>query len=155
MGDEPQARGLARFLGDLERDGVLPRTVLYNLNPADNALFATMAGTFARPGVESLVQWGVPWWFNDHEAGMRRQLDTLAEVGALATFVGMLTDSRSILSMTRHELFRRVLCAKLGDDVAAGRIPGDRPALAGIVHDISVGNARRFFGLPDGTTGPG
>jgi glucuronate isomerase len=153
MGDEPQAGGLARFLGELEREGVLPRTVLYNLNPADNALFVTMAGAFARPGVESLVQWGVPWWFNDHEAGMRRQLDTLAEVATLATFVGMLTDSRSILSMTRHELFRRVLCAKLGDDVAAGRIPDDRGWLATVVRDVSVGNAHRFFGLPDDVPG--
>lgn len=150
MGDAPQARGLARFLGDLERDGVLPRTVLYNLNPADNALFAAMAGAFARPGVQSLVQWGVPWWFNDHETGMRRQLDELGQVGTLGTFVGMLTDSRSILSMTRHELFRRVLCAKLGDDVRAGRIPDDREHLSTVVHDLSVGNACRFFGLrPD------
>jgi glucuronate isomerase len=149
MGDEHQARGLARFLGDLEAEGTLPRTVLYNLNPADNALFVTLAGAFARPGVESLVQWGVPWWFNDHEAGMRHQLDELAQVGMLATFVGMLTDSRSILSMTRHELFRRVLCGKLGDDVAAGRIPDDRDALGAVVRAISVDNACRFFGLPD------
>jgi glucuronate isomerase len=149
MGDEPQAAGLARFLGDLERDGALPRTVLYNLNPADNALFVALAGAFARPGVEGLVQWGVPWWFNDHEAGMRHQLDELAQVGVLAGFVGMLTDSRSILSMTRHELFRRVLCAKLGDDVAAGRIPDDRAWLGEVVRAVSVGNAQRFFGLPD------
>lgn len=148
MGDERQASGLARFLGGLEAEGSLPRTVLYNLNPADNALFVAMAGAFARPGVESLVQWGVPWWFNDHEAGMRHQLDELAQVGMLATFVGMLTDSRSILSMTRHELFRRVLCAKLGDDVAAGRVPDDRDWLASVVRAISVGNAHRFYGLP-------
>lgn len=147
MGDERQAAGLVRFLGALEAEGVLPRTVLYNLNPADNALFATLAGAFARPGVESLVQWGVPWWFNDHEAGMRRQLDDLAQIGQLAGFVGMLTDSRSILSMTRHELFRRVLCAKLGDDVAAGRIPNDPDHLAGVVRDLSVDNAHRWFGL--------
>jgi len=126
---------------------VLPRTVLYNLNPADNALFVAMAGAFARPGVEALVQWGVPWWFNDHEAGMRRQLDELAQVSQLAGFVGMLTDSRSILSMTRHELFRRVLCAKLGDDVAAGRVPDDPDLLGTLVRGISVDNAVRFFGL--------
>lgn len=148
MGDERQAPGLVRFLGGLEADGDLPRTVLYNLNPADNALFAALAGAFARPGIEALVQWGVPWWFNDHEAGMRHQLDELAQVGQLAGFVGMLTDSRSILSMTRHELFRRVLCAKLGDDVAAGRIPDDRDWLATVVRRISVDNAHRFFGLP-------
>jgi len=82
--DERQAPGLARFLGDSERDGVLPRTVLYNLNPADNALFATMAGAFSRPGVSPLVQWGPPWWFNDHESGMRRHLDDLSQMGQLA-----------------------------------------------------------------------
>lgn len=155
MGDERQALGLARFLGDLEAEGCLPRTVLYNLNPADNALFVAMAGAFARPGVESLVQWGVPWWFNDHEAGMRRQLDELGHVGTLATFVGMLTDSRSILSMTRHELFRRVLCGKLGDDVTAGRIPDDRDHLGAVVHDLSVGNACRFFGIRPDLVAPG
>ncbi len=84
-----------------------------------------MAGAFSRPGVESLVQWGPPWWFNDHEQGMRRQLDELGQVGLLAGFVGMLTDSRSILSMTRHELFRRVLCDAIGRDVDEGRIPAD------------------------------
>jgi len=148
MGDERQAPGLARFLGDLEADGALPRTVLYNLNPADNALVVAMAGAFARPGVASLVQWGVPWWFNDHEAGMRHQLDELGQVGQLAGFVGMLTDSRSILSMTRHELFRRVLCAKLGDDVAAGRIPDDRAWLATVAFQARRRKRRDVTILP-------
>lgn len=149
MGDRPQAQGLVRFLGALEASDSLPRTILYNLNPADNALFVTMAGGFARPGVESLVQWGPPWWFNDHEDGMRRQLDELAQIGQLAGFTGMLTDSRSILSMTRHELFRRVLCDKLGNDVAAGRIPGDEEWLAAVVRNLCADNACRFFGLAD------
>ncbi len=148
MGDERQANGLSRFLGGLERDGALPRTVLYNLNPADNALFAAMAGAFARPGVSGLVQWGPPWWFNDHEDGMRRQIDDLSQIHQLAGFIGMLTDSRSILSMTRHELFRRVLCDALGSDVDAGRIPADLPWLGAVVRDISVSNAVRFFGFP-------
>ena len=148
MGDERQAPGLARFLGDLERDGTLPRTVLYNLNPADNALFATIAGAFSRPGVGAIVQWGPPWWFNDHEQGMRRQLDDLSQIGQLAGFVGMHTDSRSILSLTRHELFRRVLCDAIGRDVDEGRIPADLDWCSTVVRSICIDNAVRFFSLP-------
>ena len=140
--------GLARFLGGLERDEALPRTVLYNLNPADNALFAAMAGAFARPGVGSLVQWGPPWWFNDHEQGLRRQLDDLSQIGQLAGFIGMQTDSRSILSMTRHELFRRVLCDAVGRDVDEGRIPADLDWCSTVVRDLCVDNAVRYFALP-------
>lgn len=147
IGDDRQGPGLIRFLGDCERGGTLPRTILYNVNPADNALFATVAGAFNRPRVRSLVQWGPPWWFNDHEGGMRRHLDSLSEVGRLADFVGMHTDSRSILSMTRHELFRRVLCDVIGRDVDEGRIPPDADQLASVVHDVCVGNARDFYGL--------
>ena len=148
MGDERQANGLARFLGGLEHDGSLPRTVLYNLNPSDNALFAAMAGAFGRAGVSALVQWGPPWWFNDHEDGMRRQIDDLSQIHQLGGFIGMLTDSRSILSMTRHELFRRVLCDAIGADVDAGRIPADLDWLGSVVRDICVENAVRFFGFP-------
>jgi glucuronate isomerase len=147
MGDDRQAGGLARFLADLERADSLPRTVLYNLNPADNALFATMAGAFARPGVAGLVQWGPPWWFNDHEGGMRHQLDDLSQIGQLGSFIGMLTDSRSILSMTRHELFRRILCDIIGRDVHAGTIAGDIEPLGRLVRAVSVDNARGFFGF--------
>jgi glucuronate isomerase len=110
-----------------------------------------VAGSFSRPGVASLVQWGPPWWFNDHEQGLRRQLDDLSQIGRLADFVGMVTDSRSLLSMTRHELFRRVLCDVIGRDVEAGRIPADLDLLADVVEDVCVGNAVRFYGLP----GPG
>jgi glucuronate isomerase len=148
IGDERQGPGLARFLGELERSATLPRTILYNVNPADNALFAAMAGAFSRPGVESLVQWGPPWWFNDHEQGLRRQLDDLSQIGRLAGFAGMLTDSRSILSMTRHELFRRVLCDTIGRDVDDGRIPADLDLCSTVVRDVCVDNAVRFFSLP-------
>lgn len=148
MGDERQAPGLARFLGELERDGILPRTILYNLNPADNALFATIAGAFSRPEVGSIVQWGPAWWFNDHERGIRRQLDALSEIGQLAGFVGMHTDSRSILSMTRHELFRRVLCDAIGQDVDEGRIPADLDWCSTVVRGICIENALGFFSLP-------
>jgi glucuronate isomerase len=152
MGDERQAPGMARLLGSLEEQGMLPRTVLYNLNPSDNALFAAMAGAFSRPGVESHVQWGPPWWFNDHEQGLRRQLDDLSQIGQLAGFVGMLTDSRSILSMTRHELFRRVLCDAVGRDVDEGRIPADLDWCSAVVRGICVDNAVRYFSLPDAWT---
>jgi glucuronate isomerase len=147
MGDEPQAAGLARLLGTLEAGGILPRTVLYNLDPADNALFASIAGAFSRPGVAALVQWGPPWWFNDHESGIRRQLDDLGQIGLLSGFVGMVTDSRSLLSLTRHELFRRILCDALGRDAEAGRIPADRGLLDPLVAAVCVGNVVRFFGL--------
>ena len=149
MGDERHALGLARLLGDLESRNELPRTVLYNLNPADNALFATMSGAFSRPGVESLVQWGPPWWFNDHEAGMRRQLEDLGHIGQMAGFIGMLTDSRSILSMTRHELFRRILCDVIAREVTDGRYPGDMEYLAVLTKDVCIGNAVRYFGFPE------
>ena len=142
----PASRGCSRAL---ERDGALPRVVLYNANPRDNAIFASIAGAFSRPGVASLVQWGPPWWFNDHEDGIRRQLDDLSSIGQLAGFIGMVTDSRSLLSMTRHELFRRVLCDAIGSDVEEGRIPDDPARLAGIVEDVCFGNAVRFFGLAD------
>lgn len=146
--DERQAPGLARLLGGLDASGRLARTVLYNSNPADNALFAAMAGTFSRSGVPSPVQWGPPWWFNDHEDGMRQHLRLLGAVGQLAGFVGMVTDSRSLLSFTRHELFRRVLCDVLGAGAETGRIPADHEWLSGVVGDICAGNAVAYFGFP-------
>jgi glucuronate isomerase len=145
--DIRQEPGLVRLLANLEREGTLPRTVLYNANPADDTLFATVAGAFSRPGVAQLVQWGPPWWFNDHEDGMRRQLDELSRTGRLAGFTGMVTDSRSLLSMTRHELFRRILCDTLGRDVDAGLIPADVDLLSEIVRAVCVDNAVTWFGL--------
>ncbi len=153
VGDARQIPGLSRLLAGLEAAGHLPRTVLYNLNPADNPAFAVLAGAFSAPGVAPLVQWGPPWWFNDHEAGLRRQLDDLSQVGPLAGFVGMVADSRSLLSFTRHELFRRVLCDVLGRDVEEGRIPPDLDWLSTVVADVCGGNARRFYGLGGGPTG--
>ena len=148
MGDERQAPGLARFLGGLEQQGTMPRIILYNLNPADNDVFAAIAGAFSRPGVGSIVQWGPAWWFNDHEQGIRRQLDNLSETGQLAGFVGMHTDSRSILSMTRHELFRRVLCDAIGQDVDEGRIASDLEWCSTVVRRLCIENALSLFSLP-------
>lgn len=144
--DVRQEPGLRRLLAGLESAGCLPRTVLYNLNPADDAVFATLAGAFSRPGVPGLVQWGPPWWFNDHEEGIRRHLATLSAVGQLGAFVGMVTDSRSVLSMVRHEVFRRVLCDVVGRQVDEGRLPDDRPWLSHLLNDVCCGNARRYLG---------
>ncbi len=147
VGDERHGPGLIRLLASLEAGNALPRTVLYNANQADNELFATVAGVFSRGGIDTLVQWGPAWWFNDHERGMRRQLDVLSESGLLAGYMGMVADSRSLLSMSRHEIFRRVLCDEIGRDVDNGRIPRDLDGLAGLVRNICVGNAARYFGV--------
>ena len=144
--DVAQEPGLRRFLAGLESEGSLPRTVLYNLHPGDDAVFATLAGAFSRPGVRGLVQWGPPWWFNDHEEGIRRHLAALAAVAPLGGFVGMVTDSRSLLSMVRHEVFRRILCDALGRLVEEGRLPDDPAGLSELVADVCAGNARRFLG---------
>ena len=140
VGDTVFAAALGTFLGDLEEMDALPRTVLYNLNPADNAVFAAMAGNFAPQ-----VQYGAAWWFNDHLRGIERQLDELMEAGALAASVGMLTDSRSLTSFVRHEFFRRILCRKLGRLAEEGLYPDDEVALGRIVQDVCYGNATRFF----------
>jgi glucuronate isomerase len=148
VGDERQGPGLARLLATNEAGGRLPRTVLYNMNPADNAVFASMAGSFSRAGVPSFVQWGPPWWFNDHEQGIRRHLGDLAQMGQMAGFAGMAADSRSILSMTRHEVFRRVLCDFVGRSVEKGGVQLGGPELSGIVRNICVDNAISYFGFP-------
>ncbi len=149
--DTPQGPGLAAFLGEAAGRGHLPQTILYNLNPADNHLFATMCGNFqglnkaAGPGH---VQWGSAWWFNDQRNGMREQIDVLSNVGLLRHFVGMLTDSRSLLSYPRHEVFRRVLCDAVGRDADAGELPDDPQLLGGLVEAVCFGNAKRYFGMP-------
>ena len=131
---------LSAFLGGLEADGLLPKTILYNLNPADNMVLSTMAGNFAPQ-----VQFGAAWWFNDQLRGMRAQLDELLETNALAASVGMLTDSRSFTSFVRHEYYRRILCARLGELVESGQYPNDMAALGEIVQDVCYRNACRFI----------
>ena len=125
IGSDPQGPGLFAQLAAFERAGSLPSTVLYNVDAADNALFATVAGAFARDDGRPTVRWGPAWSFNDHERGLRNQLELLGAQGVLGTFIGMHTDSRSWLSMTRHELYRRVLCDVLGQGVARGTVPED------------------------------
>ena len=147
IGDQPQAAALARYLDRLDQDDCLPKTVLYNLNPADNYLFGTMIGNFQDGTVPGKIQFGSGWWFLDQKDAMEWQLNALSNLGLLSRFVGMLTDSRSFLSYPRHEYFRRILCNLIGRDVANGELPRDMGLLAQIVRDICYGNARDYFGL--------
>jgi len=142
------ARPLARYLDRLEGEGMLPKTILFCLNPADHAVLATIAGCFSAEGIRGKVQLGAAWWFNDQKQGMEDHLRTLTSMGLLANFVGMLTDSRSFLSFPRHEYFRRILCAMLGSAVEAGELPEDYDLLGGIVRDVCWNNAERYFGIP-------
>jgi glucuronate isomerase len=137
--------GLCRFLDDLEQEGCLPRTILYPLNPADFAALATLTGSFAEDGVRGKIQLGPAWWYNDHALGIRQHLDALASYGLLSTFLGMTTDSRSLLSMVRHEYFRRVLCDWLGDQVLAGSLPEDDQLLGPLVRGVCHDNACRWL----------
>ncbi len=147
IGDFPQAIALARFLNRLDADGQLPKTIVYNLNPADNEAFATVIGSFQDGSIAGKMQLGSAWWFLDQLDGMRKQLDALSNMGLLARFVGMLTDSRSFLSFSRHEYFRRLLCNLLGEDVERGRLPNDRALLGALVEDVCFRNARDYFGF--------
>jgi glucuronate isomerase len=147
VGDYRQGPGLIKILGEISARNKLPKTVIYNLNPADNALFAAMCGNFFEGGVPGKMQFGSGWWFLDQNFGIRAQLDSLSALGLLANFVGMLTDSRSLMSYTRHEYFRRILCDVIGSDVEKGLIPADMEALGNMVEDISHRNAERYFGL--------
>ncbi|MBR3001309.1 MAG: glucuronate isomerase [Oscillospiraceae bacterium] len=131
---------LAAFLGKLKENGSLPKTLLYNLNPADNGVLSSLAVDFAPD-----VQYGAAWWFSDHWRGIRAQLDELMESGALASSVGMLTDSRSFTSFVRHEYYRRILCQRIGELVESGMYPADMDTLGKIVEDICYFNAERFF----------
>ena len=147
MGDFSQARTLSGFLNELDSTDQLAKTVLYNLNPADNEVFATMAGNFNDGSIKGKVQFGSGWWYLDQKDGMENQMNTLSNMGLLSCFVGMLTDSRSFLSFPRHEYFRRILCNLIGNDVANGELPADEKWLGKIVSDISYHNAKEYFGL--------
>ena len=147
IGDYPQADALGVYLDTLDREGALPRTIVYNLNPADNHVFATMIGNFQDGRIPGKIQFGSGWWFLDQEDGMRAQMDALSNAGLLSHFVGMTTDSRSFMSYPRHEYFRRVFCQMLGRDIARGALP-DRPDyLARLVGDVCHGNGQRYFRL--------
>lgn len=147
IGDLPQIDALGIHLDRLDREGALPKTILYNLNPADNYAFATMIGNFQDGSVPGKMQLGSGWWFLDQKEAMEWQLNALSNVGLLSRFVGMTTDSRSFMSYPRHEYFRRVFCNLLGNDVEAGEVPDDDRLLGPLVEAVCFGNAARYFGL--------
>lgn len=145
IGDWPQAQALSNFLGKLGEFGQLSKTIIYNLNPADNAVMATMIGNFNDGSVAGKVQFGSGWWFLDQKHGMEDQINVLSNMGLLSKFVGMLTDSRSFLSFPRHEYFRRILCNIFGNDIENGEIPNDIKWVGKIVQDISYNNVKNYF----------
>ena len=147
IGEWNVAESLARLFDRLEQEDALPRTVLYSLNPKDTEMLATLMGSFQKGPDRGKIQLGAAWWFLDQKDGMKKQIEALAALGCLGNFVGMLTDSRSFLSYTRHEYFRRILCAKIGEEVERGEIPADLKWLGKVVRDVSFGNAKRYFGL--------
>jgi glucuronate isomerase len=147
IGDSPQAAALARYLDALDGTDELPRLIIYNLNPADNYVFATMIGNFQDGSVPGKLQFGSGWWFLDQKEAMEWQINALSNNGLLSRFVGMLTDSRSFLSYTRHEYFRRVLCNLLGAEIERGELPDDRELVGGMIRAICFTNARDYFRL--------
>ncbi|HEX2606765.1 MAG TPA: glucuronate isomerase, partial [Flavisolibacter sp.] len=145
IGDFEQARTLATFLDRLDRRNQLTKTILYNLNPCDNDLMATMAGNFNDGSFPGKIQLGSAWWFLDQKDGMVKQLNALSNMGLLSRFVGMLTDSRSFLSYPRHEYFRRILCNLFGEEMENGELPNDREWTGKVIQDICYHNARNYF----------
>ncbi len=145
IGDFSQAVGLSSFLNKLDSTNQLTKTIVYNLNPADNDVFATMVGNFNDGTIRGKVQFGSAWWFLDQKDGMEKQINTLSNQGLLSCFVGMLTDSRSFLSFPRHEYFRRILCNLIGNDVTNGELPNNEQHLGRIVSDICYYNAKNYF----------
>jgi glucuronate isomerase len=127
----------------------LPKTIIYNLNPADNYVFATMLGNFQDGTIPGKLQLGSGWWFLDQKEAMEWQMNALSNLGLLSRFVGMVTDSRSFMSYPRHEYFRRVLCNLIGRDVENGELPDDEPLLGSMVRNICYSNARQYLALPD------
>ncbi len=138
---------MADFLNALSATNEIPKTIIYSLNPNDNASIGTILGCFQSAGTAGRIQQGSAWWFNDHKVGMTEQMTSLANLGCLGNFIGMLTDSRSFLSYTRHEYFRRILCELIGGWVENGEYPADKKALKGIIEGISYKNAVKYFGF--------
>jgi glucuronate isomerase len=153
IGNSITAASLSKFLDTLDSTNQLAKTILYNLNPADNALMATMAGNFNDGSVAGKIQWGSAWWFLDQKDGMTQQINVLSNMGLLSRFVGMLTDSRSFLSFPRHEYFRRILCNIFGEEIEKGELPGDIAWTGKIIQDICYGNAKGYFTPPTSAQG--
>jgi glucuronate isomerase len=149
IGDFSQAAALAKFLNKLDSEDKLAKTILYNLNPADNELMASMIGNFNDGSVAGKIQFGSGWWFLDQKDGIIKQLNALSNMGLVSRFVGMLTDSRSFLSFPRHEYFRRILCNLFGDEIENGELPNDTKWVGQIIQDICYNNANDYFGWKD------
>lgn len=147
INDRPMAEELSKLLSKQNEENLLPKTILYCLNPRDNEVLGTMIGNFQGEGMPGKMQFGSGWWFNDQKDGMERQMTQLAQLGLLSRFVGMLTDSRSFLSYTRHEYFRRILCQMIGRWVEAGEAPADINLLGEMVKNICFNNARDYFAI--------
>jgi glucuronate isomerase len=148
IADWPQADTLGSYLDRLDRENALPRTIVYNLNPADNYVLATMIGNFQDGSIAGKIQFGSGWWFLDQKEAMQWQMNALSSVGLLSRFVGMLTDSRSFMSYPRHEYFRRVLCNLLGTDIERGEMPDNEELVGSMVRNICYANAQQYLGLP-------
>jgi len=146
IGDFSQGKALATFLNRLDKDNRLAKTILYNLNPSDNELMATMVGNYNDGSVPGKIQFGSAWWFLDQKDGMIKQINALSNMGLLSRFVGMLTDSRSFLSYPRHEYFRRILCNLFGEEIENGELPDDIKWTGKVIQDICFNNASSYFG---------
>lgn len=149
IGDLNQAKPLAKFFDKLNQNDKLPKTILYNVNPSDNEVMSTMAGNFMGNSEKGKIQHGSAWWFLDQKDGIEKQLNSISNMGLISCFVGMLTDSRSFLSMPRHEYFRRVLCNLFGKDIEAGELPKDIEWIGNIIQDICYYNAESYFQFPE------
>jgi glucuronate isomerase len=147
MGDRPYAEPLARFLDALSSAGNLPRTIVYNIHPRDNEMLASLLGCFEDGSMPGKMQLGPAWWFLDQRDGIERQLETISQLGSLRRFIGMVADSRSFLSFSRHEYFRRILCNLLGGEMAAGLLPRDFDLVGALIEDVCYRNARSYLGF--------
>ncbi len=147
IGDFSQADAMSNFFDQLDKSSALARTIIYNLNPADNEVFATMIGNFNDGTIPGKMQWGPAWWFLDQKEGIEKQIDTLSNMGLLSRFVGMVTDSRSMLSFPRHEYFRRILCNLIAIDIENGEIPDQKQLVSNLISGICYHNAKQYISL--------
>ncbi|MEO7530460.1 MAG: glucuronate isomerase, partial [Sediminibacterium sp.] len=147
IGDFPQALQMSLFFDQLDQTDQLTKTVIYNINPSDNEVLATMLGNFNDGTIKGKMQFGSGWWFLDQKDGMEKQLNALSNMGMISTFIGMITDSRSFLSFPRHEYFRRILCNLIGDEMEKGLLPNDEKWMGDILQNISYYNAKEYFNL--------
>jgi glucuronate isomerase len=146
IGDYPQGNAMVKFFDCLDSKNQLAKTIIYNLNPSDNELIATMAGNFNDGTFPGKIQFGSAWWFLDQKDGMTKQINALSNMGLLSRFVGMITDSRSFLSYPRHEYFRRILCNLFGEEIENGELPNDLIWTGKIIQDICYNNSKNYFG---------